>query len=105
MTRRLLWFVWFISFIWLNETNQINLSNQTNQGTATLSQSDSDKVNVPSFDVRADELYSYLVSDVEAALSRHHFPLYRRLKESDPRTSIWRTRHDGVEALADPRFE
>ena len=66
----------------------MNLCNQTNKRTATPSQSDSDEVDVPSFDVRAHEFHSHAVSDVEATLARHHFPFDRRLKEPDPRASV-----------------
>jgi hypothetical protein len=57
-------------------------------GLATPSQSDSDEVNVPSFDVRAHEFHSHIVSDIEAARARHHFPFDRRLKEPDPRAPV-----------------
>jgi hypothetical protein len=65
-----------------------NLYNQTNKKTRTPSQSDSDEVDVPSFDVRTYKLYSHLVSDVEATLACHHFPFDRRLKEPHPRASF-----------------
>jgi len=61
--------------------------------------SDSDEVDVPSFDVRADEFHSHAISDVEARRAHHHSAFNRRLKEPDPRTSACRARHDSVEAL------
>jgi len=79
--------------------------NKTDQRTATLSQPHSDEVDVPSFDIRAYKLYSRLVSDVETTFARHQSPFDRWLKEPDPRTSVRRARHDGVEALPNPRFE
>ena len=99
----LLWFVWLLWFIWFlwsirlvwfnqidetNQTNQTNQSNQSNQRTAIPLRSDSDEVDVPSFDVRAHEFHSHTVSHVEATRARHHFPFDRRLKEPDPRASV-----------------
>ena len=71
----------------LNETNQIDLSNQTNQKTVTLSRFDSGEVDVPPFNVRAHQLHSHAVSDVEAIRACHQFSFDWRLKEPDPGTA------------------
>ena len=70
-----------------------------------FSQSNPDKVDVPSFDVCAHKLYLYLVTDIEATLTCDQSPFDWRLKKPDPYPSVGCTRHDGVETLSNPRFE
>jgi hypothetical protein len=85
-------FTWHIDssglFRSLNETNQIDLSNQTNQKTVTFSRSDSDEVDEPPFNVRAHQLHSHAVSNVETIRACHQFPFDRRLQEPDPGTAV-----------------
>ena len=99
-----IWFLWSIRLVWFNQIDETNQINRTDQR-APPSQSDSDEVDVPSFDVRAHKLYLHPVSNVEATLAHHQSPFDRRLKEPDPRTSVRRARDDGVETLPNPRLK